>query len=215
MNELPKDIIIEIFNFLEGLDVLRCSAVNTKFNELSKNENLWKRISLSEFPHSEPICEDDWYWSYKTIKSDSYQVPIYNEKKEKLHEINSSIYFGAEYYYNNIKHITNLTKYIIIGVDKNLKPISLSVIDGGKFSKLANYTFTSFGYIREIYIIDDYDCIIQLINQSKTMDKRLHIESIFLQYVGDCIERLILGINGGITILPSEAGGILHMLGII
>ena len=49
--DLPDEIILKIFSYVNIKDLFRCMAVNKKMRAIASDKSLWKRIHLAgEFP---------------------------------------------------------------------------------------------------------------------------------------------------------------------
>ena len=48
MEEVPNEIIVKIFSYLSHRELIGCAKVSKRFEELTKNEELWKRINWTE-----------------------------------------------------------------------------------------------------------------------------------------------------------------------
>ena len=47
LENLPNEVIIHVFRFLEIVDLLKCEQVSKRFKDLSNNEYLWpKKFNL-------------------------------------------------------------------------------------------------------------------------------------------------------------------------
>ena len=48
MEKVPNEIIVKIFSYLSHRELIGCAKVSKRFEELTKNEELWKRINWTE-----------------------------------------------------------------------------------------------------------------------------------------------------------------------
>ena len=47
LNELPDEILLKLFSYLQPKDLGRCLQVCKRFNQIAKDESIWKNIIIN------------------------------------------------------------------------------------------------------------------------------------------------------------------------
>ncbi|CAI4233260.1 unnamed protein product [Auanema sp. JU1783] len=109
--QFPKELLVEIFNYLPAKDLLSCMSVNNFWNYVGREERLWKKLFHNEF-----------FWFYSTPK-------IYDSFREEFlyfkRDMPRKVIFSVEHqgYSWQVPVFSNNGKFLIVSG----KPASFSV----------------------------------------------------------------------------------------
>ena len=52
---LPDEVLLDIFDYLDTIDIINCGQVSKRFREISKDETIQKRILVTLLQNGQPI----------------------------------------------------------------------------------------------------------------------------------------------------------------
>jgi hypothetical protein len=71
-NDLQKDTLLLIFSLCDSpLDLLRCACVSKKFEELSSDDIIWRRVYLSHFNPTPALMKISFQFKLGKVVEDS------------------------------------------------------------------------------------------------------------------------------------------------
>lgn len=82
IESLPKDVLVNIFSFLNLTDFPLLLLVSHKLNTLAKANLIWKKKFVEYFPHRvAQVSTDNWYDAFRQVYSETYKDLSLVEKK--------------------------------------------------------------------------------------------------------------------------------------
>lgn len=100
-NNLPAEIIIYIFKYLQQDAIAQCSMVSKHFNAITNNSCLWKCWHLHKFTMTEKIFQKLFYFKTERVSISYAQVSILVLSREIIKEIIKSSYTDSSRFFTH------------------------------------------------------------------------------------------------------------------
>lgn len=75
-DQVPNEIIMDIFKYLSQEDLAQCSMVSKRFNALASDASLWKCWYLNKFTMTENIFRKLFFYQPKRLTISNVRVSV-------------------------------------------------------------------------------------------------------------------------------------------